>query len=137
MNFLFSFFKTSESKIKMKEREVQSSQTIKCECERPNSDVDTTPSAKQTTLHQGPKILKRTIWWKMEPSQRKIPEPKPFRPIESISAKIDNKTPRLTEMTRNKTFFQNERLSWTANPVVNSLANINFKPGGNLFTLLI
>ena len=100
-----------------------------------NNDLSGRRDANEISGSTSPnrtRIAKRKLWWTEQPSEHKIPQPKPFKAIVSAAARVDHKNLNFNPSNNNKIKIETQKLEWKAEPVIDSWSNINHQPGGKL-----
>lgn len=97
-----------------------------------NANIYNAQGSRSPTRVQGAstRIAKRQLWWKEPPSEMKIPEAKPFKPVVPTSARIDNNNLGFQPAAYNNAKIETKKLKWNGQPVVDSWSNIKHQPGG-------
>ena len=98
-----------------------------------NTDIfNTQPSKKSPSRIQGStaRISKRQLWWKEQPSEKKIPSSMPFKPVVSATARVDHDNLKFQPAAYNGAKVETRKLTWTGNSVVDTWSNLNHQPGG-------
>lgn len=88
-----------------------------------------TSSPGGSRLPQG-KIKKRELWWHEKPSEKKIPDSKPFQPTVPSAPRIDNNNLGFQPKVYNGKKVETQTLNWKKELVVDTWGNKNHKPGG-------
>lgn len=75
------------------------------------------------------RIAKRQLWWKEAPSEKQIPPSKPLK-VSEQTCKIDHKNLGFQPSGFHNAKIDTKKLSWNAQPVVDTWSNVKHQPGG-------
>lgn len=95
-------------------------------------DLFEKPISPTRTVDNGPKILKRELWWK-EPPPSQVTLPQGSKPkVENIGSKIDHKNLSYNPSRQNSKIIENRKLDWNKQAAVDTWGNFSHQPkGGN------
>jgi hypothetical protein len=84
--------------------------------------------------YAGPKIIKRELWWKEQPSNKSIPLSQPMR-LDNVSARVDDRNSNYNpnkDKETSRVLIESRKLEWNAEPAIDTWSNIKHQPQGKI-----